>query len=418
LRALIARLASLGQDVEDDERVEQLGLLEALKAAAAAAQARVAVAFEISQRAAQREAGVPAQRVGRGVAEQIALARRDSPSRGSRHLGLARALVCEMPHTLAALTWGQIGEWEATLIVKATAVLDAEHRAEVDVRLAGRLGPMGPRQIDAATKALAYALDPVAIRRARGRADSERRVTIRPAPDVMAMVTGLLPVAQGVAVWKALDEHARTIQGDGDERSLDQIKADTFVERLTGQAVAAHVPVSVTLVMTDTALLAGGNEPAVLEGHGPVPAVLARDLLAGLPKAEALKLRRLFTDPADGRIVGMDSTQRCFTGALRELITTRDQLCRTPWCGAPIRDVDHIQPYAGSGRTALANGQGLCRRCNHAKQAPGWRSELVPGARHTVATTTPTGHRYISTAPPLPGRQSVLAGAPPPGPSG
>jgi hypothetical protein len=275
---------------------------------------------------------------------------------------------------------------------------------------------MGPRRIDAAATALAFELDPVAFVKARGRAESERRVSIRPAPDVMALVTGLLPLAQGVAVWKALDEHARSVYG-ADGRSLDQIRADTFVERITGQAHAGQVPVSVTLVMTDTALLAGGNEPAVLEGHCPVPALVARDLLAALPESEQIKVRRLFTDPADGTITGMDSRQRCFTGLLRELITTRDQVCRTPWCGAPIRHLDHIHPYADAGRTALANGQGLCLRCNHAKQSPGWRSEAIPGSRHAVRTTTPTGHHHISAPPPLPGRQRVLAGAPP-GPSG
>lgn len=37
------------------------------------------------------------------VAGQIALARRESPHRGGRRLGAAKAWVDEMPHTLAAL---------------------------------------------------------------------------------------------------------------------------------------------------------------------------------------------------------------------------------------------------------------------------------------------------------------------------
>ncbi|HEY1158895.1 MAG TPA: hypothetical protein VGE95_21745, partial [Arthrobacter sp.] len=47
--------------------------------------------------------------------------------------------------------------------------------------------------------------------------------------------------------------------------------------------------------------------------------------------------------------------------------------------------------------------QGLCEACNHSKEMPGWTAKPVPGPRHTVATTTPTGHTYHSTAPPLPG---------------
>lgn len=106
LAGWIARLGGLNAGVDDAERVEQRGLLEALKAAAAAAQARVSVAFADSQRAAQLAAGVARERAGAGIAEQVALARRGSPTHGHRHLGLAHALVGEMPHTMAALAAG------------------------------------------------------------------------------------------------------------------------------------------------------------------------------------------------------------------------------------------------------------------------------------------------------------------------
>ena len=60
----------------------------------------MSVDFDASQREAQAAAGVPARKRGAGVGAQIALARRDSPVRGGRHLGLAKALVREMPHAL------------------------------------------------------------------------------------------------------------------------------------------------------------------------------------------------------------------------------------------------------------------------------------------------------------------------------
>jgi hypothetical protein len=66
-------------------------------------------------------------------------------------------------------------------------------------------------------------------------------------------------------------------------------------------------------------------------------------------------------------------------------------------------DMVHV-PHAGGGPTSAANGSGLCEACNLAKEVPGWRAEVVHGTdRHTVATTTPTGHRYTSSSPPLPG---------------
>ncbi|MDQ6752760.1 MAG: HNH endonuclease, partial [Actinomycetota bacterium] len=89
---------------------------------------------------------------------------------------------------------------------------------------------------------------------------------------------------------------------------------------------------------------------------------------------------------------------------LRRIILTRDGgTCRIPYCGAPIRHTDHIVPWRTSRKTSEAGSQGLCERCNQAKEAPGWSSRPRPGPRHTVETRTPTGHTYRSTAPPLPG---------------
>ena len=115
-------------------------VLERLKAAAAAAQARVTVAFEASQRAGQRAAGLPERKVGAGIAAQVGLARRDSPVKGARHLGLARVLLGELPHTMAALSAGTPREWRATLIARETACLTRTDRARVDAELAARPG--------------------------------------------------------------------------------------------------------------------------------------------------------------------------------------------------------------------------------------------------------------------------------------
>src|SRR5690349_13167275 len=118
LREVLTRLPFLDTAVDDSERIDQIGLLESIKAAAAGAQARATVAFAESHRESQATAGVPARERGRGVAAQIALARKDSPARGSRHLGLAEALVRELPHTMAHLESGAVSEWRATLVCR------------------------------------------------------------------------------------------------------------------------------------------------------------------------------------------------------------------------------------------------------------------------------------------------------------
>lgn len=410
-RAWRDALAGLDREVDDAERVDQIRALEELKAAAAAAQARAAADLHASVRARHAAAGIPVDQQGKGVGAQVALARRESPHRGGRHLGLALALTAEMPHTLSALSAGRLTEWRATLLVRETAVLSREDRARVDRELAADpriLDGVGDRGLVARARAAAYRLDPeAAVRRVR-KAEIERQVTLRPAPDTMSFLTGLLPAAQGVAAYAALCRAADAARAAGDPRSRSQVMADTLVERVTGQATAAAVPVTVGLVMTAGSLFAGDREPARLVGYGSVPAGWARDLVrtASTLGDGAATLRRLFTHPSTGELVAMESRSRIFPASLRDLLVARDETCRTPWCDAPIRHADHVVGHADFGPTSAGNGQGLCEACNHTKQAPGWRARPGPGGapgRHTVVTTTPTGHRYISRPRPLPG---------------
>jgi hypothetical protein len=180
--------------------------------------------------------------------------------------------------------------------------------------------------------------------------------------------------------------------------------ADTLVERVTGQATAAAVPVEVNVVMTERSLLTphapGGNEPALIDGNQPVPAEIARALVLDAPADTPVWLRRLFRSPETGQLAAMDSRRRLFTPAQRRFIRLRDRYCRTPWCEAPIRHTDHILAHAAHGPTHVDNGQGYCQACNHAKQAPHWTTRTTTHTGpHQTRITTPTGHHYHSRAP-------------------
>lgn len=398
--------------------IGQIRELEDAKSALAAKQARIEVAFDLARRREQVEAGVPAEECGAGVAAEIALARRESPARGGRLLGLAKALVTEMPCTLAALESGQLNEWRATLVVKETACLSAGDRCAVDEELAADTGTFdgaGDRAIISAVRAAAYRRDPRSVAKRAAHAVTERTVSLRPAPDTMTYLTALLPVAQGVAAYAALTREAESSRSSGDERSKGQVMADTLVERVTGTPGGIN-GVEVQLVMTDRTLFQGDSEPARLTGYGIVPAEWARRAVVDGPPATGngdknelvTGLRRLYTAPRTGELVAMDSKARLFPPGLRRFLQVRDDTCRTPYCDAPIRHHDHIIPWHDDGPTTAANGQGLCEACNHTKELPGWIARPVPGTGHTVQLQTPTGHTYRSTAPPLPG-------TPPPG---
>jgi hypothetical protein len=494
LEALVGALSRVGSDSSapsaDAAMIDQVAVFERVKAAVAAAQVRVTAAFVDSQeqvaqawwqrarecsdagdfdgwRAAREqaraasferddrsrssdEAGSPRRRPRpssgqTGVAAQVALARHESPVQGAGHVRLALALTTSMPHTLAALASGELSEWRAQIIVRETATLTDEQRSLVDAEVVGLgeepVAGLGDRELARRVRSVAYRIDAASVVARAAKAEGDRRVTIRPAPDTMAYVTALLPLAQGVAAHAALAAAAEAARAAGDERGKGQVMADTFVTRITGQGEADAVPVEVQLVMSDDALFGHDETPAQATGFGPVPAQWVRDLLCRLGSSDGpdgrarddgagsngsvggdaaggsgarqarVWLRRLFTHPDTGTLVAMDSTRRTFEGGLRRYLLARDAgTCRTPWCDAPARHVDHIRDYAYGGPTSETNGQGLCVRCNHTKQLPGFTATTVtderPGAPHAVRTTTPTGHRYDSHAPPLlPGRR-------------
>lgn len=135
-------------------------------------------------------------------------------------------------------------------------------------------------------------------------------MTVRPAPDTMAYVTGLLPVAQGVAVLAALTREADRLRAAGDERSRGQIMADTLVDRVVSPVSAdpgsgKELALAIDLVVSDGVLLGASDESAVLMGYGEIPGELAGSSSRGTcPRACAPRcggstqsLRRALSSP-------------------------------------------------------------------------------------------------------------------------
>ncbi|HEX6151742.1 HNH endonuclease [Nocardioides sp.] len=400
--AFAGSLAAGVEQLDDRARIDLLRALEVLKCAAEGTQVVVTADFDVSRRASAAARGVPEQRQGRGIAHQVALARRVSPHRGQRLTGLAKILVREMPCTLAALRAGRITEWKATLLARETACLSLADRRSIDRQLAGdldKIEKMGDRELGDRARKLAAELDPASVVARKRKAEADRGVTIRPAPDTMTWLTGRLPVKQGVAVYAALRAEADRLIGAGDGRSRGQIMADTLVERVLGTPAVA-VPVTVSVVISGDSLVGGSESAADIPGYGPIPAKVVREWIRdGLAADAEVELRRLFADPSTGQLVAMESAARFFPPPLAELIALRDQRCRTPWCDAPVRHADHATAHDDGGVTSFVNGQGLCESCHYAKEAFGWTARPRPGPAHVVETTTPTGHIYRSRAP-------------------
>lgn len=505
--------------------IDIMGRLEDLKNAAAAAQAQAAVLLDTQQRLTQVKAGVSGRRAGRGIGEQIGLARRESPHLGSQHLALATTLVRGMPLTMADFGAGIHSEWRATVIAQETAFLTPENRAIVDATLSAdrdSVAGMGTRQLGSTVRSLAYKLEPESFVQRLNKAATDRYVSLRPAADGMTLLTALVPLRQGVTIINTLTRIAERTRNSGDERTRGQIMADALIHRLIthtqcpaadndadlgregattdsvrpvagparfvdladtgtapvvptspaeqagngtrpagideavgpatgpgapspsggwtdcGRCLPSESGVQLELIMTDRALFDGADDPAIIPGYGPVPAPMAREWVTGssadsdyyagdnfrqerLGRKSRVWIRRLYTHPDTGALLAMDSASRIFPEGLKHFLKTRDQVCRTPWCDAPVRQYDHIKSYATGGETSAENGAGLCQRCNLVKETPGWSVAVPPpgpvpesdaskgtgttgrSTLHRTIITTPTGHRYNSQSPPLPG---------------
>lgn len=343
--------------------------LERAKAQLEVMQALLEEQYARAQIHAQREAGVPREHVGRGVADEISLARRTSPKRAGDQLAVRRVLGETMPRIFDQVLAGDVQPWAAEQVAQVALVLDDQDRDRLDAELAPRIVQLTPASAKGAARRIADRLDQDAASRRLERNEAQRYVSIRPAADGMVRLCALLPTRAGVAVHAALTKLAAAAPATGETRSKGQLMADELVERVTGRETPTAVPIQLQLLMTDRTLLAHGTDTALLDGM-PIPAEAALALALatsqelssdgpGIDTNEPRRyLRRLFTDPATGNLTDMDVKRRAFTGAVRTFITARDQRCRIPHCDAAIRDIDHVTRYADGGETHISNGAG------------------------------------------------------------
>jgi hypothetical protein len=193
-------------------------------------------------------------------------------------------------------------------------------------------------------------------------------------PDLEEEPPGFTEVGQARA---AFEEFLRNPAGTaGSSETKDAESPITDHPHAGSGVLPPGVGVQVNLVITDFSAFGITDNPAEIFGLGPIPAPLARELIQEAVAKHAATLKKLYTDPTSGALVGMESRSRIFPDQLGQLIAFRDQHCRHPYCDSPIKHLDHIQPHSLGGATSYGNGQGLCARHNLIKD--------------TNATTYPT----------------------------
>jgi len=292
-----------------------------------------------------------------------------------------------------------------------------------------------------------------------------RHVSITPADEDMVWLTALVPAVAGVAIDRRLDAVAVAAAaaggsdaGDGpDGRSHTQRRADAFVDLLldpasfgdlpTGPAAAgdrqdcrrdqgdgpvehaddAPAPVpgwvfgvrpEVVLTIPVLSLLGRSDEPAELEGFGPIDLDTARLLAAAAPS-----FTRVLTDPHTGAVLSVGRARYRIPADLRRAVQLRDRTCRFPGCRRRAKgcDVDHTKAWQHGGATDICNLACLCRRHHSLKHEMRWQVRQQSGG--VLEWTSTLGRHYTTepatrwpNPPPVPPGSTLtpLAGGDPP----
>lgn len=193
---------------------------------------------------------------------------------------------------------------------------------------------------------------------------------------------------------------ARHLRGQGDGRTVAQLKADLALDLIIGTHKTAPVPgyarPVVNLTVPIQTVMGLADEPGVLSGGSVVPAGLAR-MIAAEPGGS---WHRMLTDPV-GHLVEHSTRVYRPTGPIWRRVVAEHATCFRPGCDAPSTegDLDHrvAWPLGPTDTTNLMPG---CRTDHRAKHAPGFNIEQTGNGSYALSTAAGFRHPIRSTTHP------------------
>jgi hypothetical protein len=382
-----------------------------------------------------------------GVGESSTAGERDMVTRSfvaevatllGQHEASASRLVAEAARltgprraTLAALEAGELSLTQVRSVLELTQGLPAEVADAVESVAVETAAAAGAREVVTSNadlrrrmRRVRERMHPESLGDRRARAAEERRVCLEPASDGMAWLSLFLEAERAVAIDARLGVlAAREVSDDGRttaQRAVD-LAADLLLggglpddERTRSGAAGATGAVRpcINVTVPVLTLLGLDDEPADLEGYGPIDADTARRLAAHAPS-----MRRILVHPEIGTALSYGRDHYRAPADLDGFVRVRDGRCRFPGCSrrAERADLDHTVDWAHGGATSAANLAVLCRHHHRLKHESGWRVAQEPGG--VMRWTSPAGHllRTLPERPFVP--VGVHEGVDPPGAS-
>ncbi|MDT0194078.1 DUF222 domain-containing protein [Arthrobacter sp. AB6] len=352
---------------------------------------------------------------------------------GDRAAGMlleqSHALSTSLPLTLSALQAGTVSWQHAKVMVDETATLDREaaraleaHFLDADAANPARGCPAGEMpafRFRRKARTWRERHHPDSIERRHAKGVQDRYLEYTPEQDGMARVSAYLPADQAAAIWNRITAIARGLQGPHEARTLTQLRADVFaaaalrsnngcarcskgVSAATGAGLdagasgLADVPTpraEILVTVPVFSLLGMTEESAMLDGFGPIPASMARELVAN----GADSFHRVLVDPRDGAPLEIGRTSYRLTKAMRNWLRMRDGKCPFPGCSNHSLDneADHLLAWHHGGTTGISNLGQPCPRHHRLKHASGWKP--APATKNEPpGWISPSGRKYKS----------------------
>ena len=309
----------------------------------------------------------------------------------------AATLRARAPRTWAAFRAGEVSAANARRLADTLDSMPEGADAEVDAR-ALELAKLAPARFGERMRSLRERLHPRPLVERHAEAAEGRTASLDPEQDGMAWLGFRLPAPAAQAAWERIDVTARHLaEAPGEHRTLGQLRADVGADPLTGAHDPATAPrVTVGVLVPMMTLLGLSDEPATVDGYGPIDADTARRLAAHAPS-----FHRILTHPVSGTVLDVDRTVYRPPADLRRWLRLRDGTCRFSGCGRAAKncDIDHTTDWSKGGRTSADNLAHLSRRHHTLKHRSRWTVE--PGQGGILTWTSPTGHVSTSDPPPF-----------------
>ncbi|QYF74018.1 HNH endonuclease signature motif containing protein [Cryobacterium sp. PAMC25264] len=333
----------------------------------------------------------------------------------------AARLTEQLPLFHQALADGRIGWGHVMKLMEVTASLPLDLPDHVLPRLEEMTltaaEKLTPGKFAKVARELLEALHPVPLQDRVNAGIRERRVVLRPDANGMSWLNAYLKADEAQAIYERLTQIAKAVNDDDTAtpephpptntdtdteavpivcRTRDQRRADAYRDLLLdgigadgtlGRGIRGTVHITVPVLT----LLGQSQQPAILDGYGPIDLETARRLTG-----TATSFTRILTHPHTGCTLSVDRDSHNPPADLRRYVQIRDNTCQAPGCNrqAIHSEIDHTQAWSAGGPTSAGNLVSLCRPDHRLKHQSSFTTRQAPDG--TLTWTTPGGKTYTN----------------------